>query len=80
MSLGGDVRLRPKARPFPNEVVKLNRTIKIVAHMSDLKLLLGIEIGGTKLQLVLGDATGRIHERRRLVRSEERRVGKECLP
>ncbi len=35
--------------------------------MSDTKLLLGIEIGGTKLQLVLGDATGRIHERRRLM-------------
>ena len=35
--------------------------------MSDLKSLLGIEIGGTKLQLVLGDATGRIHERRRLM-------------
>lgn len=28
--------------------------------------LLGIEIGGTKLQLVAGDETGRIHERRRL--------------
>lgn len=27
---------------------------------------LGIEIGGTKLQLVIGDATGRIRERRRL--------------
>ena len=35
--------------------------------MSDSKLLLGIEIGGTKLQLVLGDAAGRIHARRRLV-------------
>ena len=34
--------------------------------MSDLKSLLGIEIGGTKLQLVLGDGTGRIHARRRL--------------
>lgn len=34
--------------------------------MSDSKLLLGIEIGGTKLQLVCGDATGRIHARRRL--------------
>lgn len=34
--------------------------------MADAKLLLGIEIGGTKLQLVLGDATGRIHARRRL--------------
>ena len=34
--------------------------------MSALKLLLGIEIGGTKLQLVLGDATGRIQVRRRL--------------
>ena len=29
--------------------------------------LLGIEIGGSKLQLVLGDEAGRIHERRRLV-------------
>ena len=29
--------------------------------------LLGIEIGGSKLQLVVGDATGRIAERRRLV-------------
>jgi len=28
--------------------------------------ILGIEIGGTKLQLVLGDETGRIHERRKL--------------
>jgi glucokinase len=28
--------------------------------------LLGIEIGGTKLQLVLGDETGRIHQRRKL--------------
>lgn len=35
--------------------------------MSDTKLLLGIEIGGTKLQLVLGDAAGAIHARRRLV-------------
>lgn len=35
--------------------------------MSDSNLLLGIEIGGTKLQLVLGDATGVIHTRRRLV-------------
>ncbi len=35
--------------------------------MSDLKSLLGIEIGGTKLQLVLGDADGNIHARRRLV-------------
>ncbi len=35
--------------------------------MSDAKLFLGIEIGGTKLQLVLGDGAGRIHERRRLV-------------
>ena len=26
----------------------------------------GIEIGGTKLQLVLGDGAGRIRERRRL--------------
>ena len=34
--------------------------------MSDTKLLLGIEIGGTKLQLVLGDAAGQIHARRRL--------------
>jgi len=30
------------------------------------KLLLGIEIGGTKLQIVLGDTTARIRERRRL--------------
>jgi glucokinase len=29
-------------------------------------MLLGIEIGGTKLQLVRGDATGRIHARRKL--------------
>jgi len=29
-------------------------------------LKLGIEIGGTKLQLVLGDETGKIHERRKL--------------
>lgn len=29
--------------------------------------LLGIEIGGSKLQLVRGDESGRIHERRRLV-------------
>lgn len=29
-------------------------------------MILGIEIGGTKLQLALGDATGRIRERRRL--------------
>ena len=29
--------------------------------------MLGIEIGGSKLQLVLGDEAGRIHERRRLV-------------
>jgi glucokinase len=29
-------------------------------------MILGIEIGGTKLQLVLGDATGRICERRKL--------------
>jgi glucokinase len=35
--------------------------------MSDLKSLLGIEIGGTKLQLVLGDAAGGIQARRRLV-------------
>ena len=35
--------------------------------MSDLKSFLGIEIGGTKLQLVLGDANGTIHARRRLV-------------
>lgn len=35
--------------------------------MSALKSFLGIEIGGTKLQLVLGDANGRIHDRRRLV-------------
>lgn len=35
--------------------------------MSDLKSLLGIEIGGTKLQLVLGDTAGVIHARRRLV-------------
>ena len=27
---------------------------------------LGIEIGGTKLQLVSGDESGRIHQRRRL--------------
>jgi len=30
-------------------------------------MLLGIEIGGTKLQLVIGDATGRIRECRRLL-------------
>ena len=29
-------------------------------------LFLGVEIGGTKLQLVLGDASGTIHSRRRL--------------
>src|SRR5262245_51544204 len=28
--------------------------------------ILGIEIGGTKLQLVLGDKTGRIRQRRKL--------------
>ncbi len=32
-----------------------------------MKRTLGIEIGGTKLQLVLGDAEGRLKERRRLV-------------
>ena len=35
--------------------------------MSHLKSLLGIEIGGTKLQLVIGNATGHIHARRRLL-------------
>lgn len=34
--------------------------------------LLGIEIGGSKLQLVLGDEAGRIHERRRLVVDREK--------
>lgn len=33
--------------------------------MSNSNLRLGIEIGGTKLQLVLGDASGKIHDRRR---------------
>jgi glucokinase len=32
-----------------------------------MQLYLGIEIGGTKLPLVLGDEQGRIHERRKLV-------------
>lgn len=34
--------------------------------MSNSHLRIGIEIGGTKLQLVLGDASGTIHSRRRL--------------
>lgn len=41
-------------------------------HARDLQTLIGIEIGGTKLQLVCGDASGRIVARERLsVASEE---------
>jgi len=56
----------PTTRSVPNEIVKRGGTIKIGARMSDSPSLLGIEIGGTKLQLVRGDAAGRIHAHRRL--------------
>ncbi|MCX6890994.1 MAG: ROK family protein, partial [Verrucomicrobia bacterium] len=35
-------------------------------------MILGVEIGGTKLQLVLGDAAGKICERRKLAVDRER--------
>jgi glucokinase len=35
-------------------------------------MILGVEIGGTKLQLVLGDPTGKIHERRKLAIDQDK--------
>ena len=32
---------------------------------TDHRVLIGVEIGGTKLQVVAGDASGRIHARER---------------
>lgn len=44
--------------------------------MSVARMLVGIEIGGTKLQIVLGDSSGKIHERIRFaVEKEQGAVG-----
>ena len=39
---------------------------------SDETMFIGIEIGGTKLQLVVGDGSGRIHERKRFAVEKEK--------